>query len=178
MNINDQIDWFARRPPSHLMGLVSNDCPELNMGVGGHGEEIAIGFRLKCKCGSQSFSVSAYRWRRKPDSPEALISPILASCHDCGTSLLVFDSDQHGYDPVACGTSSLARGEREQGATEQKVSSGAPHAIDIVAYYPDDLFEADFEEFADRRSDLFTWLRIIVGENTDPDYPLLDFECA
>jgi len=90
----------------------------------------------------------------------------------------VFDSDQHGYDPIACGTSTLAHGERQQDAREQKIASGTPQTVDFLAYYPDDLFDDEFEEFADRRSDLFTWLRIVIGENTEPDYPFLEFECA
>lgn len=90
----------------------------------------------------------------------------------------MFDSDNHGYDPVACGTSSIAHGEREKDASKEKIEAGKPQTVDILAYYPDDLFEADWDDLADRRSDLFTWLRIVIGENSEPDYPFLDFECA
>lgn len=179
MKIDEQINWFARRTPGHLQGYVTNECPELGLGPGGHGEEIAVGYRLKCRCGNLKFAVSAFLWKRDAASPETLLSPISAECSDCNSTITVFDSDLHGYDPVACESSTTAHGEREDHASEYVIASkSSPATVDLIAYYPDDLFEEDFSEFAERRNDLFTWVRIIVGENIDPDYPLLDFECA
>ena len=107
------------------------------------------------------------------------IGPVTAFCSHCSSDFTIFDSDIHGYNPVACETSSSAHGEREKTALKKSVSSlSDPRTVDIVTYYPDDLFDEGFDEFADRRSDLFTWIRIIVGEEVNPNYPLLDFECA
>ncbi len=179
LDLDEQIGWFSRGTPGHLLGMVGKDCPELGLGDGGHGELIAIGYRLRCKCDCQTFMVTAFRWQRDPNTPEVLLSPVRATCSDCGCQILVFDSDQHGYGPVACNVTSLAHGERQESAVEEFIASKAnPATIDIVVYYPDDLFDDDFEQFAGRRHDLFTWLKIVVGENTDPDYPLLSFECA
>lgn len=174
METDKQIEWFSRHVPSHLKGIVSPDCPELGLGNGGHGEEIAVGYRLKCRCGNKEFEVSAYLWRSV-----SLISPIRANCVRCGENIVVFDSDIHGYDPVACEMSSSVHGEREDEATVQYISSASePKTVDIITYYPSDLFNQDFDDFSDRRNDLFTWIRIVVGEEINADYPALDFECA
>lgn len=174
MNLDEQISWFSRRAPSHLDGIVHAGCPELGLGDGGHGEQIAVGYRLRCTCGNQLFAVTAYLW-----NSESSISPVRATCSKCAKKIVIFDSDLHGYDPVACESSSNAHGEREDNTIKKNVFSlSDPKTVDIVAYYPDDLFDQEFDEFADRRNDLFTWFRIIVGEEINPDYPPLDFECA
>ena len=173
MNLDEQISYYSSSAPSHLKGIVYEGCPELGLGDGGHGEQIAIGFRLRCTCGNELFKVSAYLWN------EVHISPVNSLCSHCGSDFTIFDSNIHGYDPVACGTSSGAHGEREETAQKKFVSSQSdPRTVDVVTYYPDDLFDEDFDEFADRRGDLFTWIRIIVGEDVNPNYPMLDFECA
>ncbi|MEP3845481.1 MAG: hypothetical protein ABJM43_09085 [Paracoccaceae bacterium] len=173
MNLDEQIGYFSRRTPGHLKGIVHADCPELGLGNGGHGEQIAIGYRLRCTCGNEFFKVSAYSWN------EVHISPVSAECSQCGSKCTIFDSELHGYDPVACGTSSSAHGEREEAAYKSCLSSlSDPRTVEIVTYYPDDLFDEDFDEFAERRADLFTWIRIIIGEDANPNYPMLDFECS
>lgn len=173
MKLDAQIEYFSRRSPSHLTGIVSG-CGELGLGDGGHGEVIAIGYRLHCTCGHQLFEVTAYL-----RNPESLIAPVSATCVSCRSHFVVYDSDIHGYDPIACETSSNAHGERDKNAIKTTLASASePKTVDIVVYYPDDLFDDTFEEFAERRSDLFTWIRIIIGEEVNPSYPLLDFECA
>lgn len=174
MNLDEQISYFSSCIPSHLNGVVHAGCPELGLGNGGHGEQIAIGFRLRCPCGHEHFEVTAYSWNEGP-----YLGPVTARCGDCHRNLTIFDSDLHGYDPVACETTSSVHGEREETAVKTTVSSlSNPRTVDIITYYPDDLFYEEFDEFADRRGDLFTWIRIIVGEDVNPSYPLLDFECA
>ncbi len=179
VDIQRQIDWYLRGTPSHLQNLCSNNSPELGLGSGGHGEAIAIAYRLTCQCGCQHFGVTAYLWQDGQNPPRATLSPVNASCESCGKQIVVFDSDLHGYDPVVVGSSTTAHGEREENAILHEIASlENPATVDIVAYYPDDLFEPDMEEFASIKRDLFTWLTIIVGEDTAPDFPLLDFECS
>lgn len=91
----------------------------------------------------------------------------------------MFDCALHGYDPVACDEQTTVHGEQEESAVEFNVAPlSDPETVDVVLYYPDDLFEEDFEEFADRRGDLFTWIKIVVGKNLEPDYPFMEYECA
>jgi len=173
-SFEDQVNYFSRTVPGHLKDIVFSGCPELGLGAGGHGEQIAIGYRLHCKCKNELFEVTAYAWKEA-----SLIGPVNAKCSSCGRSYTVFDGDIHGYDPVACDTPSNAHGEREESAYKMNLSSlSDPKSLDIVTYYPEDLFDNDFDEFADRRADLFTWIRIIVGEEVNPDYPFMEFECA
>lgn len=179
LSIDEQIDWYAQNTPSYLSGLVIGQCPELGLGNGGHGEEIAIGRRLQCECGGQKFKVSAFRWKRDENTPEVLLSPVMAVCSACKKQIEVFDCERHGYDPIACEISSTVHGLKEQTAVKENITKFLrPQTVDVVHYYPDDLFDADFDEFSHRRADLFTWLVIVIGEDTSPSYPLLTFECA
>lgn len=174
MNRDEQTSWFSHRTPSHLVGFVYAGCPELGLGDGGHGEQIAVGYRLRCTCGNQLFAVTAYLW-----NSISSISPIRATCSACHQEITIFDANQHGYNPIACEISADLHGERDDKTANNSIATSPnPQTVDIVAYYPDDLFNEEFDEFADKRNDLFTWLRIIVGENTKPGYPPLDFECA
>ena len=174
MTFDDQIDYFARRAPSHIAGFVTADVGDLGLGFGGHGEEIAIAYRLRCSCGHDQFAVSACLW-----NANQLIAPVTAACAMCAKGLVVFDSEQHGYNPVACEMPAGLHGQKEEGTALVPIStSDDAKPVFVVAYYPDDLFEDGFEEFADRRSDLFTWLRIAIGLKDDPKNLLLDFECA
>ena len=173
MNLEEQISYYSHRTPGHLKGIVHGGCPELGLGNGGHGEQIAVGYRLRCRCGNERFKVSAYSWN------EVHIGPVSAVCSTCSSNFTIFDSEIHGYDPVACGTSASAHGEREETAQKKSLSSlSDPKTVDIVTYYPDDLFDEGFDEFDERRGDLFTWIRIIIGEDANPNFPMLDFECA
>lgn len=179
MGLEEQINWYAQRTPSELSGLAVGQCPELGLGCGGHGEEIAIGRRLQCKCGAQKFEVSAFRWKRDENAPETLLSPVLAVCSGCNKEITVFDCEQHGYGPIACDTSSTAHGQKEPTAEKEDLNGHTgPQTVDIVHYYPDDLFDPEFDEFSDRRADLFTWVRIVLEEDTGPGHPDLSFECA
>ena len=60
MNLDEQISYYSSSIPGHLKGIVYAGCPELGLGDGGHGEQIAIGFRLRCTCGHELFEVTAY----------------------------------------------------------------------------------------------------------------------
>lgn len=175
--LSEQIGYFARQTPSHLSGYLSADCPELGLGQGGHGEDIAIGYRLTCSCGEQKFEVTAYLWTNPDFDQETLLSPVTAVCSDCKNIIVVFDSRVHGYDCVVCDDTTTLSGEEVEGAIRKKLSSlEEPETVDIVLYYTDDLFDVEFDGFV--KADCFTWITVVVGTNTSPKYPLLSFECA
>ena len=174
----EQIDYFARQTPSHLAGYLKPDCPDLGLGPGGHGEDIAIGFRLTCRCDEQSFKVTAHSWVNPDFGQEVMLSPITAVCSNCQNSIVVFDSRIHGYNPVACNYSAttVSGEEVEESTLTNLATLEAPETVDIIMYYPDDLFDAEFDNF--EKADCFTWITIIVGANTSPEYPMLSYECA
>lgn len=177
-DLSEKIDYLARQTPSHLSGYLRADCPELGLGQGGHGEDIAIGYRLTCNCGEQKFGVTAYLWKNPEDGHEGMLSPVTAVCSNCQNSIVVFDSRAHGYNPVVCDfDQTTISGEEIDAAKRKDLSTlAAPETLDIVTYYPEDLFDAEFDDFD--KADCFTWITLIVGENTSPRYPMLTYECA
>lgn len=179
MDLNTQIDWFSQHRPSHLIENLRGNCPELNLGNGGHGEEIAIGYRLTCECGNQSFSVFCYFLPDTDTLEDTPINPVYARCSACKQKLLVFDGDHHGYDPIACDTPIQPHGARETNATLRELAAGIePTSVDLVFYFPDDLFSPEFNDVTDRRRDLYTWLRIVISNLSETERSVLDFECA
>ncbi|MEO0682247.1 MAG: hypothetical protein AAF192_17725 [Pseudomonadota bacterium] len=98
--------------------------------------------------------------------------------------MLVFDSDLHGYDPVVGGVGWSVHGEREEHTEPLRIEPltiepvSRPVTVDMVTNHPDDLFDEDFDEFAERRSDMFDWIWIVFdGRWKDPDSSM-EFECA
>lgn len=178
LEFEEQLDYFCRRPPSCIAAFLKRGPGELELGPGGHGEKIAIGFSLACECGSDTFAVSAFRWQRDQDTPSALINPLTAICSGCQKERLVFDGRVHGYDAVACEDQSEANGLQEETAVAENISElSDPRTLDAVFYYPDDLFDECSDDFSDRREDLFSWVRFVIGRSA-PERVVVGFECA
>ena len=179
MNFDEQVAWYCKGGPNILDGFSARGAPELGLGDGGHGEIISIGYRLVCKCGCETFAVQAYSWTNPDFDIKTTISPVKVTCSACGFSKVIFDSAIHGYDPITSGYETTVNGLKDKTAVPFDVAApDDPKCVDVLVYFPDDLFDEDFDDLAERRRDLFTWLRIVVGEDANPDYPMLDFECA
>lgn len=137
-------------------------------------------FQLLCSCGSSRHRVTAYAWSA-PDRPGEFLflSPMSVQCSACGKSCELIDTDVHGYD-AELGNGSATR--RAEGNREEVECGGCDLNKDMEVFvrfeYPDDLFD-EFEDYAGRQQDLFTWFSLLGRcSKCSALLPIAEFECA
>ena len=180
-----QRDFFQSHPPSCLSQFRAKPAVIENHQLDGHGEEINSYWSIACNCGSQKFEARLYKVdnQENPKSKPVLVSPIELKCLSCGHTAEIFDSELHGYNPLACGFSSSIHGLQCDGAQPIlhacNQCDGTAKTVHIHFEYTDDLFDEDFAEFKGKEMDLFSWFSFVTDCDTCQDRATIaDFECA
>ena len=177
-------ELLLKRVPRCLSKFDIADRGASEVGRGGHGEPLNIGYLIQCKqCGSQYFSVDGYYWFNDHYKKKVFVAPLHLQCEKCGSRNLVFHPGEHGYDPEACDSShtDFSKKSDTRSATYQCETCQTPiHNITVWFSYSDDIFdEEEFEDFVGREQDLFSWISFEGKcKNCNNLNTITDFECA
>lgn len=117
-------------------------------------------FELGCRCGEKLFFVHGYRWSEQADGqPIVFMSPLTLECISCGTSNVVFDSNQHGYDAEFGYRSNVVPSDDQRIVFECERCGRQP----LHCYARFELRNnmiGEIPEFAGREQDLFSWFTL------------------
>lgn len=184
-DLEAQRQHFQSIAPSCLEEFYTKPAKLESHEFDGHGEELNSYWEIICRCGSEHFSLEAYSVIIQDSliKEPVLASPIRVICDDCDSAKTIFDSNLHGYNPVACGGSCSIYGPDISGSTKFvhscRLCNGTSHKVSMRFEYPGDLFDDGMDEFKGRETELFTWFSCLInclGCGTRVDFA--SFECA
>jgi hypothetical protein len=193
-----QASYFRSHPPRCIAGFVARPTELPGVEFDGHismsqlNLEVPPGvtidapehtnpvFNLSCRCGGDGHYVHCHRWAN-PDFRNQVVtlSPLDLECSACRAITPLLDTDAHGYDAELGHGTATVRGQGERVVFECPICGRQPLQAFVRFEYPDDLFDGDFPEFAEREEELFTWFSL-VGRCSKCSQMLAvaEFECA
>jgi hypothetical protein len=133
----------------------------------GHGSSLQSVFRLRCRCGGESFHVRGTHIATdfKGDPLDFLGDPLELTCPSCRRTELLFDRYRHGYDAEI---DAVPLPPREDRRPAPRTEYACPHcggdAMTLWARFEHNS-EACEDSFADRlgggpEQDFFSWLTV------------------
>ena len=193
----DQLQHYRSHPPRCIKGFVATptelpdveheghaslselkaSMPETEIDAPEHCNPL---FALACACGSKLHTVHGYRWTDPSGEVlPTLLSPLSLKCAGCKKSTVVYDSGIHGYNAELGHGPNTMRAEGELVIDTCMDCEGTAMEVMARFEYPDDLLNGDFEDFAGREQDLFTWFSLMgTCSKCRQTMGFTDLECA
>jgi len=177
--MNDKLAFFKNNPPRCLDNFETISVEVEDIVFDGHEEEVNPFFEVRCKCGSENFSVIGYCWENPDNKRKFFIGPIFLRCTECSKENELFDIQHHGYDAELEHGCYSARQEGVKTIFECDSCNTNNFRLLTRFEYTDDLFNDDFPEAKGREKELFTWFSLHgTCSNCNTCVQIYDEECA